>query len=123
MGWTLILMPLAGIVGTIAAARAIRRSSTRRSWTICTAIADALVAVAYIPIWSLLLAPSTPSASDYPAGLDRAPGRQTDRPEHLSYRRYTADEMNRLLRDPDGRAHLLWRTPIRTLIQNWHGWR
>jgi hypothetical protein len=114
MGWTLILVPLAGFAGTVFAARAISKGNARRSWAICTAAANALVAAAYIPIWGMLLVPPTPPQLDYPVGLDRTPRLPIDRPEYgpeyLVYSRYTADEMNRLLQDPDGRAHLLWRS-------------
>jgi hypothetical protein len=110
MGWTLILVPLAGFAGTILAARAISKRDARRSWAICTTAANALVAVAYIPIWGLLLVSPTLPQSDYPAGLDRTPRLPIDHPEYgpeyLVYSRYTAEEMNRLLQDPDGLAHL-----------------
>jgi hypothetical protein len=113
MEWTLILVPLVSFVGTVFAARTIRKGSTRRPQAICTAIANLLVAVAYVPIWGMLLVPPTPQ-SDYPVGLTRSPRLPIDRPEYgpeyLVFSRYTADEMNRLLQDPDGRAHLLWRS-------------
>jgi hypothetical protein len=57
MGWTLILVPLAGFIGAITATRAIKTGSARRSWAICTAVANALVAIAYVPIWGMLLMP------------------------------------------------------------------
>ena len=62
----------------------------------------------------MLIVPPTPPQSDYPVGLDHSPRLPIDRPEYgpeyFVYSRYTADEMNRLLQDPDGRAHLLWRS-------------
>ena len=80
----------------------------------CTAAANALVAVTHIPIWGMLLVPFTPPRSDYPVGLGRTPRLSIDRQEYGSeyfvYSRFTADEMNRLFQDPDGRAHLIWRS-------------
>jgi hypothetical protein len=114
MGWTLILVPLAGFAGTVVAARTIRKGNAQRSWAICTAAANALVAVAYIPISIMLLVTPTRPQSDYPVGLDRTPRLPIDRPEYgpeyLVYSRYTADEINRLSQDPHGRAHLPWRS-------------
>jgi hypothetical protein len=114
MGWTLILVPLAGFAGTIFAARVIRRGNARPSWAICTVAANALVAVAYIPIWGMLLVPLASPQSDFPMGLEHGmPRLPVDRPEYseyLLYSRFTADEMNRVGQDPDRRAHLIWRS-------------
>ena len=114
MGWTLTAVPLGGVAGVVVAARAVKNGNAGRSWAIYTAVANALVAVAYVPIWTVLLVPPPSPQSDYPVGLDRGPRLPIDRPEYgpeyLVYSRYTADEMNRLLQDPDGRAQLLWRS-------------
>src|SRR5687767_9549840 len=59
MNWTLILVPLAGLAGTVIAARAISKGHVRRPWAIWTAAANALIVVAYIPIWGVLLVPPT----------------------------------------------------------------
>src|SRR5688572_2519168 len=68
MGWTLILVPLAGFAGTVFAAHEIKKGNARRPWAFCTAAANALVAVTHIPIWGMLLVPFTPPRSDYPVG-------------------------------------------------------
>jgi hypothetical protein len=91
---------------------AIARRNTQRRRAICTAVANALVAVAYVPIWAMLLVPLTPQ-SDYPLGLEygspRLPiYRPEYGPEYLVFSRYTADELNRLRQDPSTRAQLFW---------------
>lgn len=114
MDWILILVPFAGFAGTIFAARAIKKGNDRPSWAICTVAANALVAVAYIPIWGMLLAPLASPQSDFPMGLEhgmpRLPIFRPEYAEYLLYSRFTADEMNRLSQDPDRRARLVWRS-------------
>ena len=120
MGWTLLGVPLAGIAGAGLAARALKSGNARRSRALCAVAVNALVAVAYVPIWGLLLFPPPPPQSDYPVGLRRTPRLATDRPEYgpeyLVYSGYTADEMNRLAQDPNDRVHLLWRSTDGTLV-------
>jgi len=55
--WTLVLVPLVGSAGVVVAIRALRKGAVRRSRGICTTTANALVVAAYLPIWSMILAP------------------------------------------------------------------